>query len=91
MSAPKLFLVTWDDHQGCCAIMCRDTDCEGAICAMGDKPALFTSRAAARRAIRISTKFAELQIEQGKPANDDFLGGRKNLRILPCETVEATP
>ena len=38
MSAPKLYLVTWDDQQGCCAIMRRDTDCEGAICAMGATP-----------------------------------------------------
>ena len=82
----RLFLVVWDDEQGLCVPMAWDTDCEGAICAGGstDKLALFRSRKAARKAIDVSAKFAALLRAQGKPANDDFLGGRSNLRICEC-------
>lgn len=82
----RLFLVVWDDEQGLCVPMSRDSDCEGAICAGGnaDKLALFRSRADARKAIDVSAKFAALCRAQGKPENTDFLEGRKNLRIREC-------
>ena len=85
----RLFLVVWDDQQGLCVPMVWDADCEGAICGgvgAKDRVALFTSRAAARKAIDISAKWAALNKAQGKPANDDFLGEcRKNLRVVPCQ------
>ena len=79
------FIVLWDDGQGVCAPMQWDTDFDGSLCLALDSVALFDSRAAARRAINISAKFAALQVAKGIPANLDFLGkARKNLRIVPC-------
>ena len=64
-----------------------DDDCDGAVCVASDAAdiAMFSDRAAARRAIDISAKFAALCKAQGKPANDDFLpASRKHLRIRRC-------
>lgn len=79
------FIVVFDDEQGLCVPMGWDTDCDGAVCACHDSVALFPDRTAARKAIRVSTAFAKLCVEQGVPANDDFTTGRKNLRILPLQ------
>lgn len=81
------YIVTWDDNMGTCATMGWDDDCQGAICCSSTAIALFPNRAAARAAINISAKFAQLQRAQGKPHNDDFAHpARKNLRIIPCRT-----
>ena len=45
------------------------------------------SRAEARRAIRVSTAYAKLRKAQGLPANDDFLEGIGNVRIVECESA----
>ena len=64
-----------------------DKGCEGALCCgdAADVVAAFADAAAARRAIRISERYARLCKEQGKPVNDDFLGPyRKNVKIATC-------
>ena len=82
--AGKEFIVVWDDQQGVCWPLGWDDDCEGAICANTNQVAAFSNRADARRAIKISERFAALCEAQGKPANDDFLGEcRRNIHILP--------
>ena len=65
--------------------MTRDKDCEGALqCSnIYDPVAVFPDRAAARKAIKISTAFAKLCKEQGKAANDDFLTYLKHIYIQP--------
>ena len=76
-------IVVWDDEMGMCVPMGWDADCAGAICACNRHVAVFASRAEARRAIDISSKFAALCRAQGRPANDDFMGdARKNLRVV---------
>ena len=72
------FPMTWDKH------------CDGALCATfdGEPPVLFSSRTDARKAIRISTAFARLCKEQGKPCNDDFLDDIKCVMVIPCVTAE---
>lgn len=60
-----------------------DSDCKGALCAI-HPPVLFKSRIDARKAIRISTRFAQLQSAQGKPANTDFTDSLKFVKIVPC-------
>jgi hypothetical protein len=79
------FIVVWEDPKTEFGIpMSWDDSCEGAICASQEEVAVFSSRAAARRAIDISTKFAALCKAQGKPANEDFIGEvRHQLRVLP--------
>ena len=75
-------IVVWDDERGVCCPMGPDTDCEGAICS-GDQVSLFPSPAAARRAIGISRRWAELQRAQGKPYISDFIEGKFAIKILP--------
>lgn len=84
MTAPKFFIVVYDSGDGACWPMGWDRDCDGAISAMLDTVAIFDSRAAARTAIRISTAYAKLCEAQDRPANDDFLGGIRCVRIVPC-------
>ena len=59
-----MFLVVYDDQDCLCVPQVWDKDCDGAICTGNsngkDTVALFDSRKAARAAIDISTKFAEL-------------------------------
>lgn len=91
-----MFIVVYDDRNGLCVPQVWDTDCEGAICtgrsAGTDTVALFDSRKAARAAIDISAKFAELCKSQGKPHNEDYLKPyRKNLHIQPCGGKVNTP
>lgn len=85
--ADALFMVVFDDEMGVCAPMGLDADCDGALCANSGPVALFTSRADARRAIRISTAYAKLRKEQGLPVNEDFLGALTFVRIVKCERV----
>lgn len=80
------FIVLWDDEMGVCCPMGWDDDCDGALCCITDSVAIFPDRKAARRAIDISAKFAQLRRSQGKPVNLDFIGdARKNLRVVPCK------
>lgn len=81
----KHFIVVWDDDMGLCCPMGWDSDCEGALCANAGRVALFRSRAAARKAIRISAAYAKLCNEQGKRANDDFLEGIGHVKVLECK------
>ena len=84
----RRWVVCWDDQMGACWPMGRDTDCEGALCALHTgKIAMFTSRAAARKAIKVSTAYAKLRKAQGLHANDDFLEGIANVRIVECESA----
>lgn len=85
------YIVVFDDEQSACWPMCWDEDCKGALCAptwpeSRTNIALFTSRAAARKAIRVSTAYARLCVEQGEPANDDFLEGHKHVRVVACRS-----
>lgn len=83
---PAGYVVTWDYQDGVCCVMGWDPDCEGSLCAAhpGDAAAVFTDLASARKAVRVSTAFAKLRKEQGKPANGDFLGKcLRNVRIVP--------
>lgn len=80
------FIVLWDDEMGVCCPMGWDEDCDGALCCITDSVAIFPDRKAARRAINISAKFAQLRRTQGKPVNLDFIGdARKKLRVVPCK------
>jgi hypothetical protein len=83
---PAGFLVVYDD-QDCLHIpFAWDRDCEGAICSGGsaDGFAVFPSKAEARKAIDISTRFNALLKSQGKPRNEDFESpSRKFIRIVP--------
>ena len=81
------FMVIYNDDDCLKLPMGFDNDCEGAICVGADCGpfALFPNRKAARRAISISTRFALLRREQGKPVNEDFIGDcLKNVKIIPC-------
>lgn len=77
-----------NDEQGACWPMGRDEDCDGALCAMHNgKIVMFSSRADARKAIKASTVYAKLRKAQGLHANDDFLEGITNVRIVECESA----
>lgn len=85
-ASARRFIVVFDDEQAACWPMSWDADCAGALCGFsGCGVALFTSRQAARKAIRISTAYAKLRKAQGKPANDDFLEGIACVKIIQCE------
>ena len=88
-SEARRWIVCWDDEMGTCWPMGRDVDCEGALCALhtGKMIAMFSSRAAARKAIKVSTAYAKLRKTQGLPPNDDFLEGIANVRIVECESA----
>lgn len=81
----RRWIVFWDDYMGCSWAMGRDEDCKGALCGVhSGKIVMFSSRAAARQAIKISTAYAKLRQAQGLPVNTDFLSGVKNVRIVEC-------
>lgn len=61
-----------------------DEDCEGAITVNAGRPVIFPNRAEAMRAIRISTANAKLMKAQGKPACEDFLDDKAQVKILNC-------
>jgi hypothetical protein len=75
-------IVVFDDEQGNSFPYGFDDACEGAICYSNGPVAFFADRAEAKKAIKISVKFAELRTAQGKTANEDFLGDwRKIIKI----------
>lgn len=81
----RRWIVCWDDEMGACWPMGRDEDCDGALCSMHDgKIVMFLSRSDARRAIKISTAYAKLCKAQGLVANEDFLEGITNVKIVEC-------
>lgn len=86
MNKPSQFIVVYSDDSAIQSPMTWDADCEGALCCScaNDSIALFTSRADARKSIRISTAYARLQKEQGKPHGEDFTTGLKHVHIQPC-------
>ncbi len=76
-------IVVFDDDAGFCMPFRNDPDCEGALCTGGGEPVvMFDNRKDAVKAIRISKKFAELQLAQGKPHNSDFIEGAKFVCIV---------
>ncbi|MEM6911072.1 MAG: hypothetical protein AAF555_05760 [Verrucomicrobiota bacterium] len=79
----RLFVVLYDDKGGLQCPMMWDADCEGALTAWWhpNPIATFPSRADARKAITISTKYAQLVKAQGKPENTDFTEFKKHLRV----------
>lgn len=86
------YLVVWDDEQGVCSPMALDPDCDGGLCGGEEPVAIFATKADARSAIRISTKFAELCELQGRPANTDFLlPAKSNLRIIAAKCYTPQP
>lgn len=86
----RKYIVVFDDQNGLLIPMQFDPDCKGALTGFfrGDL-ALFDSRADAQKAIRISVAFAKLLNAQGRQANDDFLEGIKNVRIVGCLNAKA--
>lgn len=81
-----MYIVIYDDNDGLVVPMTWDADCDGAICSRSpnEAVALFETRSTARKAIEISTRFAQLCRAQNKPANADFLDSfKKNIHIVP--------
>lgn len=89
MKSSPYFIVVYDDNECLYIPHGWDADCAGAIAGTGRPVVLFKTRFEARRAILISERFAKLQSARGKPFNDDFTSGKKNVKIVPC--VEALP
>lgn len=80
----KQFIVVFDDAASIVCPMGPDPDCSGALESFRGSVAVFDSRQAARRAIRISAAQARLRKEQGLPVNDDFLpDGLRCIHIVP--------
>lgn len=69
----------------------HNRECDGAV-EFGDPyggVALFKTRGAAQKAIRVSRKFAELKRAQGKTGDLDFLlPCVKSVRVVPCAMAE---
>lgn len=89
----KHYIVVFDDGDSLCVPFGFDASCEGALSATRGDVALFASRADANRAIRISTKYAELCDVQGVPANTDFIGDSRKcvkIRAAICKATELT-
>lgn len=82
-SKPSEFIVLWDDGTSVCCPMAADPECLGGLLAGTDRVVVFDSRQDARRAIAISTARERLYAVQGHPANDDFVTGKRHLRIVP--------
>lgn len=83
-------IVVYDDSDnGYCFPMAFDADCDGAICSAGERDAvaMFPDAASARKAIRISKRFAALQIEQGLPVNTDFTEGIKKIKVRHLQVL----
>lgn len=82
------FIVVYDDGDAICCPMVADQDNKGAIHSGNGTVALFDSRQAAAKAIRISVLVAQLAKERGEAANDDFLTYRKHVKIRPAEAFK---
>lgn len=88
-----MFIVVYNDDDCLCLPMGWDKDCDGALSTIvgGGPVVLFSDRAAARKAIDVSAKYAALCKAQGKPASEHFLGEcRKHVRIVPCVAAATT-
>ena len=84
----RRFIVCFDDEMGACWPMQLDTDCAGALCALGrGKIAIFRNKADARKAIKISTAYARLRSAQGLGANADFLDQLRHVKVVECESA----
>lgn len=81
-------IVVWEDGGGVIAPMGWDESCEGAICWSKSEIVVFDSPKKARQAIRISELWNRTLHAQGKPFNDDFVGGKKNLKIVKVKFAE---
>lgn len=88
-----MFIIVYDDDDCLCVPMKFDADGDGAVCCSNtdaeDSVALFETKAAAQKAIRISVKFAQLCEAQGKSVNTEFTEGKKNVRIVPCDVFKS--
>jgi len=82
------FIVVYDDQASLCVPMTIDTECEGAIECGNGPVVVFCDRKAAQKAITIAVKRAELLKAQGKTANEDFLTGRKHVKIRPVTYMD---
>ena len=82
MADDKRYIVCFESDNACWP-MGFDEDCPGALCTMHDgRVALFRGKSAARKAIRISSAYARLCREQGRPVNEDFLSGIASVKIM---------
>lgn len=82
----KPCIVVFDDEQGLCCPYGFDEDCEGALCA--DKHVVvFPNRKAARAAIAISKKWAELCKLQGLSHNDDFTECMSCIKVIDATVI----
>ena len=84
----KPCMVVFDDGQCLYVPMGWDTDCDGALCCVGDA-VVFPDRTAARRAINISTAYAKLRKSQGLPWNEDFIETIRHVKIAPVVMARA--
>lgn len=84
---PSAFVVLYDDHDLLRYPYCWDPDCLGSLYGLSEGTvALFETRKQAQQAIRISARYAALCQAQGKPVNEDFTTGLKNICVVPCST-----
>lgn len=76
-------IVVFDDEQGLCVPFGFSQECDGAFeAACGNTPvAVFPGRAAARKAITISKRYAKLIEAQGGPVNMDFTTDAASIKI----------
>lgn len=79
----RLFVVLYDDGGGLQCPMMWDAECEGALTAWchPNPIATFRSKAEARKAITISTRYAQLVKAQGNHENTDFTEFKKHLCV----------
>lgn len=84
MAAADGYIVIYDDDQGLTVPFGWDSECDGALCAVGGRGqvALFGDRKAASNAIAISTHWSKLQRARGLVHNNDFTDGAKHIRIV---------
>ncbi len=79
-------IILYDDQNSLVCPYGWDDDCDGAVaCIIGKQAvAVFPDHKAARKAIAISTAWARLNKELGKPACEDFTDPmfRKFIRIV---------
>jgi len=85
-SKPRPCIVCFDDEQGLCYPYGFDSECEGALST--DEPVIvFPNYKAARQAVLISRKQAELLKTQGKPENTDFTEAIRFVKIREVKIV----
>ncbi len=85
-SKPRPCIVCFDDEQGLCYPYGSDSECEGALST--EEPVIvFPNYKAARQAVLISKKQADLLKAQGKPENRDFTEGIRFVKIRDVRIV----